>query len=389
MPESLAESPRAPGLRSIRVEGFRSLRLVELEVRPINVLIGANGSGKTNLLDVFSMLAAIRQGTLRRWVALAGGAGDIVHFGADKTDELSIALSFDDDLGHQYELTLSVASNDGLVPTWEGAGRYVDDSGDMDIEELPAERGEAGISAEGATRTGDPADHSPAAFVARQMDRWRKHHFHDTGAGSPLLATARLHDNRSLRGDGANLAAFLYRLSKTHPSRYDMILKTIRLVAPFLGDFRLRPMALNESTIRLEWAHRNSPDFFDVSLLSGGTLRFIALTTALLQPSELRPRLILLAYPEFGLHPTAVDLLAALIRQAAGTSRIIVATHSPILLDYFEPEDTVVVERRHNETILLRKTTEELRPWLEDFSLGELWEQNELGGRPGGEYPGG
>ena len=114
-----------------------------------------------------------------------------------------------------------------------------------------------------------------------------------------------------------------------------MIRRTVQLVAPFFDDFFLEPLALNEDTIRLEWRHRGSDGYFDAASLSDGTLRFIALATLLLQARELHPSVILLDEPELGLHPSAITILASLIKQTSTETQIVVATQSPLLYRSF------------------------------------------------------
>ena len=194
-----------------------------------------------------------------------------------------------------------------------------------------------------------------------------------------------MHDNRFLRPDGSNLAAFLHFLRQRHESSYHLIRGTVRLVAPFLNDFVLEPMALNENKIRLEWRHKGSDAYFDASSLSDGSLRFVALATLLLQPARLRPSVILLDEPELGLHPYAIATLASLVKQASVETQIVLATQSPLLLDHFQPEDVLVADRVSGGTKLNRLESAKLDAWLEEYSLGQLWEKNELGGRPGRE----
>ena len=220
------------------------------------------------------------------------------------------------------------------------------------------------------------------AYLAETVGSWNKFHFHDTGPSSPKKTTANLHDNHEFRADGSNLAAYLFLLHKKHGNAYTQIRRTVRLAAPFFDDFALKPTALNEEKILLEWRHRRSDAYFNASSLSDGSLRFIALATLLLQPVSLRPSVILLDEPELGLHPYAITLLASLLKQAAITSQIIVATQSPLLLDHFEPEDVLVADRVNGATTLRRLDGEKLSVWLEDYSLGQLWEKNEFGGRP-------
>ncbi|HEY3915909.1 MAG TPA: AAA family ATPase [Verrucomicrobiae bacterium] len=235
---------------------------------------------------------------------------------------------------------------------------------------------EAGIS--------DPSVWGTAEYVRSHLDRWRLYHFHDTGSSSPLKKTASLNDNSFFRPDGSNLAAFLYYLRKKHEASYRLIVGAVQRVAPFLDDFQLDPARLNPDSIRLEWRHKNSEAYFDVSSLSDGTLRFIALATLFLQPESYRPSVILVDEPELGLHPYAITMLASLIKQAAKSTQVIVGTQSALLLDHFQPEDMVVADRVGDATQLTRLDSPKLEAWLEDYSLGQLWEKNELGGRPKG-----
>jgi predicted ATPase len=197
-----------------------------------------------------------------------------------------------------------------------------------------------------------------------------------------MRKTAKVDDNRFLRPDGANLAAFLYFLREKHTAQYSLIVRSVQRVAPFFDDFRLDPLQLRPDDIKLEWRHKASDQYFDASSLSDGTLRFIALATLFLQPEQYRPSLILVDEPELGLHPYAIEMLAALIRQASVTTQVIVSTQSSLLLDHFEPEDVLVADRVDGGTQLTRLDSTELAKWLEDYSLGQLWEKNEFGGRP-------
>jgi predicted ATPase len=186
-----------------------------------------------------------------------------------------------------------------------------------------------------------------------------------------------------LRADGSNLAAFLYLLQEKQPEAYSMIRRTVGLVAPYFDDFRLRPNPLQPESIKLEWRHRDSDLYFDAASLSDGTLRFIALATLFLQPKSYRPSTILVDEPELGLHPYAIGTLAALIRQVAVETQVVVSTQSSLLLDYFEPEEVLVAERVEGGTQIRRLEAEPLKIWLAEYSLGQLWEKNEIGGRPG------
>ena len=197
-----------------------------------------------------------------------------------------------------------------------------------------------------------------------------------------MKKTADVNDNRHLRTDGSNLAAFLYLLQERHRDSYDIVTGTVRQVAPFFEDFALEPQLLNPDKIILEWRHAGTDAYFDAASLSDGTLRFMALATLFLQPVEFRPSVILVDEPELGMHPYAITLLAALMKQASTEAQVIVSTQSSLLLDHFEPEEVLVAERVDGKTQLNRLESSELEPWLESYSLGQLWEKNELGGRP-------
>ncbi len=179
----------------------------------------------------------------------------------------------------------------------------------------------------------------------------------------------------------------MYRLQKTEKflGAYNLIQKTVQRVAPFFEDFLLRPDNLNPDVIKLAWKHKSSDKYFGAAAFSDGTLRFIALATLFLQPLELRPSVILVDEPELGLHPSAITLLASLMQQASTETQIIASTQSPLLLDYFAPEDILVANRVDSATTLTRLDSSKLEGWLEDYSLGQLWEKNELGGRPASE----
>lgn len=341
------------------------------------MVIGPNGSGKSNFIGVFSFLHAVREGRLQDYVVKAGGADKVLHFGAKVTKQLHIHISFLDET-NQYEINLEPTSMDELVPQseWTYYWNKSKFSGPMN-EGLPRVGKEAGISAQEYTKI--------ARYVRDHLDRWRLYHFHDTSSTSPMKMTADVNDNRYLRSDGSNLAAFLYYLREKQDNSYSLIRRTVQRVAPFFDDFQLAPQKLNPEKIRLEWKHKGSDAYFDASALSDGTLRFIALATLFLQPTSYQPSVILVDEPELGLHPYAITLLASLIKQASVNIQVIISTQSPFLLDHFQPEDVLVADRVEGGTQMTRLDPAKLETWLQDYSLGQLWEKNELGGRPGVE----
>lgn len=366
------------GLEFVTINGFKSIRSMEaLRLNSVNVIIGANGAGKSNFIEAFSLIGEIRHGRLSAYVSRADGANALLHFGAKTTSEILLHVAFAGEPSLQYRLQLLPTDADALVPGREEAifqNRPL--GGPPHAEVLPArEMGrEAGISG----RTFEPV----GLFVSAALAGWRPFHVHDTSASSAWRRPAQLENNDFLRPDGSNLPAFLYLLQEQEPQAYDLIRRTVQQVAPFFSDFYLRPDGLNPNLIRLAWHHKKSDQYFGAAALSDGTLRFIALATLLLQPVKYRPSVILVDEPELGLHPYAMTLLASMVKQAAVDTQVILSTQSSLLLDHFEPEDILVAEREAGATRFKRLESAPLASWLEDYSLGQLWEKNELGGRP-------
>lgn len=153
----------------------------------------------------------------------------------------------------------------------------------------------------------------------------------------------------------------------------------MRQVAPVFDDFVLEP---EFGSLMLQWRERGSDVVFLADQASDGMLRAIALITLLLQPPERLPELLVLDEPELGLHPSAITIIAGLIRAASVHAQILLATQSTLFLDQFEADDVIVVERNGRGSEFRRLDTEKLRQWLQEYTLGELWERNVLGGRP-------
>jgi predicted ATPase len=361
-------------LERISIEGFKSIReLKDFELRPLNVLIGANGSGKSNFIALFRLLNQMVEGRFQHAVTAAGGAETFLYFGRKITRSIRVRLSFPP---NSYECVWAPSADDILffeeeTCYYQGAGYeapYVSSLGSGHKEsKLP------GLA-------NAPGRKSVATYVYESLEGWRVYHFHDTSDSARVKARGDINDNLYLRPDASNLGAFLFKLKKRYSRHYELIRDTVREVAPFFDDFLLRPDPTNEDKIRLEWRERASDHPFLAHHLSDGTLRFICLATLLLQP--VLPSTILIDEPELGLHPYATNVLAGLLRSTARRTQIIVSTQSVPLVNQFEPEDLVVVERQEGASVFRRLTPEQTRDWLDDYGLGDLWEKNLLGGRP-------
>jgi predicted ATPase len=355
----------------IEIQGFKSIRDLDLELRPLNVLIGANGAGKSNFISAFKLLNQIIERNLQLYVGKSGGADTLLHFGRKVTQEIAIRLHVG---AYGYYARLVPSSGDSLIFADEQYW-HPDMLHQPKLFHLDSGHSETQFG----RRLADPTVRIPDETF-QTLKNGRVYHFQDTSDSAKIKLTGDLDDNAFLRTDGANLAAFLYRLQQTRPDDYYRIVDTIRLVAPFFDDFMLRPSPLNVSKIQLEWREKGSDSYFKADRFSDGTLRFICLTTLLLQPNLPSP--ILIDEPELGLHPYAISLLASLLQSASTRTQIIITTQSVPLVDHFAPEDIIVVERHNGPSSFKRLSTPEIIDWLEDYSLGELWEKNIIGGRP-------
>lgn len=367
-------------LQRIELEGFKSIRKMDgLKLRPLNILIGANGAGKSNFISVFQLLNQIVNKNLQNFVRTSGGADALLYFGQKVTKEIVVCLDFG---RNGYEIRLSPTATDNLFFAKERCWYYFESQ--LSSEPFHQHFVELGQGHE-ETHLLEEARKYPdriASHVLEHLKSWTIYHFHDTSASAKLKLTGDINDNAALKPDASNLAAFLYLLQEKHWKYFDKIVKTVRLAAPFFDDFILRPSPFNPDKIQLEWREKGSDAYFNANSLSDGTLRFICLTTLLLQPKSMLPSTILIDEPELGLHPHALILLASLLQSAATKTQVIVSTQSVPLVNQFSPEDIIVVDREEGQSVFKPQTIEGLEGWLEEYGLGDVWEKNLIGGTP-------
>ena len=355
-------------IRELSIDGYKSIRKAKLELGMLTVLIGSNGAGKSNLISVFMLVRQIVDQKLQLFVGKHGGPDAMLHYGRKTTDSVGIGLKFGQN-GYAFRLTPTLDNR----MLFEGEWFHWDPSGTKSI---------GSGHEESKSREGTRTDIDK--YVLQALESWKVYHFHDTSDTSRMKQKGSINDNTFLREDAANLAAFLYRLQRRETEAFRRIEKVIRSVAPFFECFVLRPDPLNPDRIQLEWQNHRSEEPLTASYLSDGTLRFICLATLLLQPLELRPATLIIDEPELGLHPYAILKLGAMVRAAALETQIILSTQSADLLSEFDAEDIIVVDREQDQSVFRRMDSESLRNWLDDeYSLGELWKKNLLGGRPG------
>jgi len=349
---------------------------MELELRPLNILIGANGAGKSNLISFFKMLNEMMAGRFQQYIGTSGRAQSLLHFGPKITPQIEAKLEFEVENGiDSYHLRLFHAAGDTLIFAEETLGFLQTGYTSPRIDQLGAGHQE--------TRISEAADEGKqtAKTLRYLLNRCRVYHFHDTSSTAEVRQSCYLGDDRWLMSDAGNLAALLLRFrTENDGAAYQRIVGTIRLIAPFFDDFDLEPDASNR--VILNWREKGSDRVFGPHQFSDGTLRAICLTTLLLQPEDELPKLIVVDEPELGLHPYALNVVAALFSKASHHTQILISTQSSSFLDNFDPEDVIAVNREGKESQFKRLNPLELEAWLDEYSLGEVWEKNVIGGGP-------
>lgn len=342
----------------IEIKGYKSIKDQRVDLKDINILIGANGSGKSNFISFFEFLNRSYNRNLQEYISLKGGEDKILYGGKEVTGEISFRVEFDGGV-NGYSAILK-SGDESLVFTDERL-LYKGDAG----------RNISGYSTESKIKV---TDNYRAKYVIKYLDGFRKYHFHDTGSKSPFTQMSNIeNDIYYLYENGENLAAFLYNIQKENLVVYHRIISTIQSVAPYFLDFFFQPN--KENYVRLQWKDRFSNVVYGVNDLSDGTVRFIALATLFMQP-EL-PQTIIIDEPELGLHPAAISKLAGLIKSVASKRcQVILATQSTDLISYFEPEAILAVDQVNGESVFERLDSDSLSVWLEDYTVGDLWKRN-------------
>jgi predicted ATPase len=374
-------------LKRIELKGFRSIKEMDLELRPLNVLIGANGSGKSNLISFFRMLNEMMGGRLQQYIATNGRAQSLLHFGPKVTPQLEARLEFEEgDWQFAYVQKLIYAPGDGLAfarETFLYQNHNIENNQLFEYESLLAGAESWFRLSNLSIQPSDPGNMMPTAKgLIDLLNQCRVYHFHDTSPTARVRQYGYIADNKSLLFDAANLAAFLYRLKNEREIIYHRIIETIRLIAPFFVDFDLEPTGVNKTDIMLNWRHEGSDLLFGPHQISDGTLRAMCLVALLLQPEDELPGLIIVDEPELGLHPYALEIIASQFQAAAMHSQVLISTQSSAFLNHFEPGDIIVVEREGGQSTFRRPDAAALEAWLDEYSLGEVWEKNVIGGGP-------
>ncbi len=367
-------------LESLTLAGFKSIGTPGAEVRfgEVTVLLGANGAGKSNFISFFQLLNFLTTAALQKFVVPRGGADSLLHFGPKTTGCC------------QWSLRYSQPSS-GRISTYKGS-LFPASGGRMSLAGETVELHDAEkydhpqfiMLAPGLESQMNEHTDKTVQVVRGALSRCRVYQFHDTSLEAKIRTGGYLNDNRYLRADGGNLAAFLFAI-KNHPEQsryYQRIVRHIQNVVPQFDDFILEPMANNPKNILLDWKAKGQDYRFGPHQLSDGTLRFMALTALFMQPPKTMSSMLIVDEPELGLHPAALSALAGMVRSASRNCQVLLSTQSSQLVNEFELEDIVVVDQDTGNSHFQRLAREPLAEWLANYSLAELWDKNVLGGRP-------
>ncbi len=364
-------------LRRVRIEGYKSIKSMDLSLQSLNILIGANGAGKSNFVTFFKMMNEMMGGRLQEYIGVSGRAQSMLHFGPKITPQILGDLEFETEKGvNRYIMRLFHAAGDSMIFSEERVMLSRADHTEPHDILFGAGHLETAIRSEAGS------GNKTAQLICHLLNQSRVYHFHDTSALARIRLFCYINDNRYLMPDAGNLAAMLFAYQETSPTAYRRIVSTVGKIVPEFKDFELAPSRLNPNEIVLNWRKHGHDYLFGPHQISDGSLRAMAICTLLLQPGNDLPNLIVLDEPELGLHPHALEIVAGLIRAASLKSQIIVSTQSQSFLNYFGPSEIVTVETRGGKSLFRRLTEEDLSIWLSDYSIGELWQRNVIGGGP-------
>lgn len=372
-----------PMIESVRIAGFRSLADFTIENLPrATVLIGANGSGKSNLIHFFDMMSwMIGSHRLEEFVQRQGGADDQLFGGGRTSPRMEAELTMRTESGrNDYRFALAYAHPDRFIFT-EEAIRFSRENQGTTAPWQYLKGGGSEARVVDAARSMESASVNPTTVreVVQLLRRCAAYQFHDTSDDSRMKKRWDTEDNAYLKSHGENLAAILLRLEREDMERFGRICDLVRRVLPNFDRFLLEE---SYGKVLLQWKPRGLNKTIGAHLTSDGSLRFFALATLLNLPPEMLPDVLLLDEPELGLHPAAVALVGDMTKALSEERQVVVATQSPLLVDAFDFDEILVLELRGGRTTVHRRDEGEYREWLEDYSTGELWQKNLLGGRP-------
>lgn len=420
----------------IKIEGFRSFKKVELDLPPLSVLIGPNNGGKSNFLDLVSLMAEAGEGRLDEGIASRGGSRSVT-FGFNWFSSIAVELRFRTKMDHLRLLGLGGLSSEEFLPdatfklelsfeptliisveqvieepTREGRsplsivkrdardcifGRVafmpVRTKGQKAAQSRGLSKLRRGTKVEVEERKALESRSELAIFqvkdsrlyptpyrILRELQQWTTYRDINVGPGSPLRLPGLVRPTVRLAADGANLSSVLYSIQQQHPGVWEEIIELLRTAYPDFKSITFPPEGGDGKVILRWWESPFEKEGVSANFLSDGTLKFLCLMAILKSPDP--PPLICIDEPELGLHPDSIKLVGEMMQSAAARTQLIVATHSPQIVAKLDPEQVIVTEKENGETHLRRLERRELEKWLKEFNLSDLWLAGHFGGRP-------
>lgn len=379
---------------AIKIDGYRRLFSVEVEMRPLTVIIGANGVGKTSLLEIFSLMAASANGQLQSKISDLGGLSEMMT--RDKADSLAIALAMSvpggyapldyylklDPKGQFYEIGVETLTQKNNPNAYEYLKHIDSHRADVKYFEPPDQHSVLRPNWE----------HNPYETSLFQVPKMfqEPENFRNRLASCTFYGPLNVASKSPVRlpqsmspailpgANGENLVSCLYYLRETEPDRFEIIEDTLAAAFPDFDRLGFPPVAAG--TLAMTWKDKNFSKPFYTHQLSEGTLRFLWLVTLLQSP--ILTAVTLIDEPEVSLHPELLRLLADVMREASQRTQLIVATHSDRLIRFLEPKEVLVCDAEDGLTTMNWADSFNLEKWLQDYSLDQVWQMNLIGGRP-------
>lgn len=374
VPPAPAPAVKANRIRSVTIEGFRSLRSIQkLELPLLTVLIGANGAGKSTLIRFFEMLSwMLKAKNLQEFIVRHGGGEDQFFMGARTTPRIHAELRLETTSGNNdYRFDLAHLSAGDTVMVMNEAYRF-----SAHGIATPARWTEIGSVGKESGLLDEKG--RTAKTISNLLRQCSTYQFHDTSINATIHHRWDITESFRLRSDGGNLAAVLLDLKNNDSKRYELIERQVQRVLPAFRSFALEPEA---GKVLLRWTGRQGDKVFGSHLTSDGSLRLFCLLTLLNLPPDRLPDVMFFDEPELGLHPHAITLVAEMFKRLSKIRQIFIATQSPYMVDCFELDNIIVAGANQGETVLRHLPRAEYQQWLDDeYTLSDIWLKQAIGG---------
>lgn len=377
-------------INRVRIRGFRRLEDVDLPINPFMVLIGANGVGKSSLLDAFSLLSASASGKLNEIVSQQGGITSLLT--RDRAKELSLLVDMDVPLHRplEYELHLTPKATGYVI---SGELLRQDRGHPHPFKHIDSSDGDIRYYEIGQNKLVRPDwEHNPLETSLSQVPKMfrepeemrrilataTKYHVLDVGPRAPVKLPQPMKPATLPGPDGEDMVPYLYYLRETDKDRFAAMVDSLQAAFPSFESLNFPPVAAG--MLSMTWKDKSFSKPLYMNELSEGTLRFLWLASLLQSPSL--STITMIDEPEVSLHPELLNLLAELMREAAKRTQLIVATHSDRFIRFLRPEEVVVMDINENGSAnAVWAGSMDLDAWLADYSMDEVWRMGRMGGR--------